>query len=77
MSPDCKGCDGDNAGVQAGKVYRIVMIEASTMLLMRMSFDRPGCVMGLYARDANYLQSMPRLADNLLLTAANRCGCAP
>lgn len=58
--------------IDAGKVYRIVMIEASTMLLMRMTFDRPGCVMGLYARDANYLQSMPRLADNLMLIAANR-----
>ena len=58
--------------VQAGKVYRMVMIEASTMKWLHMSFNQSGCVMGLYSRDANYLQQIPRLTDNLVMAAANR-----
>ena len=58
--------------LQAGTVYRWVMIQAATMKWMHLSFDRPGCVMGLYARDSNYVSPMPRLTDNIAFAAANR-----
>ncbi|KAA6422589.1 MAG: hypothetical protein FRX49_07450 [Trebouxia sp. A1-2] len=32
----------------------------------------PGCVMGLYSRDANILNQIPRLTDNIVFAAANR-----
>ena len=61
-----------NLVVQAGTVYRWVMIEAATMKWMHLSFDQPGCVMGLYSRDANLLSQIPRLTDNIVFSAANR-----
>ena len=48
------------------------MIEAATMKWMHLSFDQPGCVMGLYSRDANLLSQIPRLTDNIVFSAANR-----
>ena len=57
---------------QAGTVYRWVMIEAATMKWMHLSFDQPGCVMGLYSRDATLLSQIPRLTDNIVFSAANR-----
>ena len=48
------------------------MIEAATMKWMHLSFDQPGCVMGLYSRDANYVNEIPRLTDNIVFSAANR-----
>jgi hypothetical protein len=64
----CKHC------AQAGKTYRWVMIQAATMKWMHLSFDKPGCVMGLYSRDANMLNQIPRLTDNIVFAAANRSG---
>ena len=58
--------------LQAGKVYRWILVEAATMKWMHLAFDQPGCVMGLYSRDANYLTQIPRLTDNLVFSAANR-----
>ena len=60
--------------VQAGKTYRWIMIQAATMKWMHLSFDQPGCVMGLYSRDANILNQIPRLTDNIVFAAANRSG---
>ena len=50
------------------------MIQAATMKWMHLSFDKPGCVMGLYSRDANILNQIPRLTDNIVFAAANRSG---
>ena len=58
--------------VQAGTVYRWILVEAATMKWMHLSFDQPGCVMGLYSRDANYINELPRLTDNIVFAAANR-----
>ncbi len=58
--------------VQAGTVYRWILVEAATMKWMHLSFDKPGCVMGLYSRDANYVNELPRLTDNIVFAAANR-----
>ncbi len=52
------------------------MIQAATMKWMHLSFDQPGCVMGLYSRDANILNQIPRLTDNIVFAAANRSGFA-
>ena len=58
--------------MQAGTVYRWILVEAATMKWMHLSFDKPGCVMGLYSRDANYVNELPRLTDNIVFAAANR-----
>lgn len=57
---------------QAGKVYRMMFVQASTMKWNHISFNQSGCVMGLYSRDQAYLSSIPRLTDNIVITAANR-----
>ncbi|DBA78463.1 hypothetical protein WJX79_001206 [Trebouxia sp. C0005] len=58
--------------MNAGTVYRWILVEAATMKWMHLSFDKPGCVMGLYSRDANYVNELPRLTDNIVFAAANR-----
>lgn len=58
--------------MQAGKVYRWQIIEAATMKWVHLGFDKPGCVMGIVSRDANYLNTIPRLAESLVVVAANR-----
>ncbi len=63
--------------MQAGTVYRWILVEAATMKWMHLSFDKPGCVMGLYSRDANYVNELPRLTDNIVFAAANRQVCQP
>ena len=59
-------------GLQAGKVYRWQIVEAAIMKWVHLGFDKPGCVMGIVSRDANYLSSIPRLAETLVVVAANR-----
>lgn len=63
--------------MQAGTVYRWILVEAATMKWMHLSFDKPGCVMALYSRDANYVNELPRLTDNIVFAAANRQVCQP
>ncbi|KAL3147413.1 hypothetical protein ABBQ38_014479 [Trebouxia sp. C0009 RCD-2024] len=58
--------------MEAGKVYRWMIIEAAIMKWVHLGFDKPGCVMGIVSRDANYLHTIPRLAESLVLVAANR-----
>lgn len=58
--------------VQAGKVYRWQIVEAAIMKWVHLGFDKPGCVMGLVSRDANYLNSIPRLTKDVVVVAANR-----
>lgn len=58
--------------MQAGKVYRFKLVQASTMKWMDLSLSMPGCTMGIYARDAVYLHDLPRLTDHVFLGAANR-----
>jgi len=58
--------------MQAGTVYRWILVEAATMKWMHLSFDKPGCMMGLYSRDANYVNELPRMTDNIVFAAANR-----
>lgn len=58
--------------VQAGKVYRWQIIEAAIMKWVHLGFDKPGCVMGIVSRDANYLNTIPRLAESVVVVAANR-----
>lgn len=60
------------AAVQAGKVYRWQLVEAAIMKWVHLGFDREGCVMGIVSRDANYLNSIPRLTKDVVLVAANR-----
>lgn len=49
-----------------------MIIEAAIMKWVHLGFDKPGCVMGIVSRDANYLHTIPRLAESLVLVAANR-----
>ena len=49
-----------------------MIIEAAIMKWVHLGFDKPGCVMGIVSRDANYLNQIPRLTDNLVISAANR-----
>ncbi len=58
--------------MQAGTVYRWILVEAATMKWMHLSFHKPGCMMGLYSRDANYVNEVPRMTDNIVFAAANR-----
>ena len=57
---------------QAGTVYRWSLIEAATMKWMHLGFNQSGCVMGIVSRDANYLNSIPRLTEDIVISAANR-----
>ena len=59
--------------LQAGKIYRWKMVQASTMKWFDLSMDLPGCTWGIYSRDAVFLHSFPRVADHLMLGPANRC----
>ena len=59
--------------LQAGKIYRWKMVQASTMKWFDLSMDLPGCTWGIYSRDAVFLHSFPRIADHLMLGPANRC----
>lgn len=58
--------------LQAGKIYRWKMVQASTMKWFDLSMDLPGCTWGIYSRDAVFLHSFPRMADHLMLGPANR-----
>ena len=59
--------------LQAGRIYRWKMVQASTMKWFDLSMDLPGCTWGIYSRDAVFLHSFPRIADHLMLGPANRC----
>ncbi len=48
------------------------MVNAATMKFMDLSIKEPGCRMGIYARDANPLYSIPRNTDHVSMVAANR-----
>lgn len=61
-----------STAMQAGKVYRWQIIEAAIMKWVHLGFDKPGCVMGIVSRDANYLNSIPRLTKDVVVVAANR-----
>ena len=50
----------------------MMFVQASTMKWNHISFNQSGCVMGLYSRDQAYLNSIPRLTDNIVISAANR-----
>ena len=58
--------------VQANMVYRWRIVQASISKWMDLSLDRPGCQLGLYARDGNFLRALPRAVTNLMAAAANR-----
>ena len=58
--------------MQANKVYRWRIVQASISKWMDLSLDRPGCQLGLYARDGNFLRALPRAVTNLMAAAANR-----
>lgn len=64
--------DVGGIALQAGKVYRWQIIEAAIMKWVHLGFDKPGCVMGIVSRDANYLNSIPRLTKDVVVVAANR-----
>lgn len=57
---------------QAGKIYRWRIVQASISKWMDLSMDRPGCTLGLYARDGNFLRAVPRVVSNIMAAAANR-----
>jgi FtsP/CotA-like multicopper oxidase with cupredoxin domain len=57
---------------QAGKIYRWRIVQASISKWMDVSLDRPGCTLGLYARDGNFLRAVPRPVTNIMAAAANR-----
>ena len=61
-------------GLQAGTVYRMMFVQASTMKWNNIGFNQSGCVMGLYSRDQAYLNAIPRLTQNIAMSAANRYG---
>lgn len=61
--------------LQAGTVYRMMFVQASTMKWNNIGFNQSGCVMGLYSRDQAYLNAIPRLTQNIAMSAANRYGC--
>ena len=42
------------------------------MKWVHLGFDKPGCVMGIVSRDANYLNTIPRLTKDVVVVAANR-----
>ena len=63
--------------MQAGQVYRWKLVEASTMKWLHLGFNQSGCVMGLYSRDQAYLNDIPRLTDNIVISAANRSVLGP
>ncbi|KAK9818159.1 hypothetical protein WJX72_008005 [[Myrmecia] bisecta] len=66
------GAYNPTIALEAGKVYRFRIVLAIVMKWMDLSLDAPGCVMGIYARDGNMLRAVPRMADHLMLAAANR-----
>jgi hypothetical protein len=61
--------------LQAGRVYRWRMVQASTMKWMDLSLNGTGCHFGIYARDGIFLRGFPRLTDHVVMSNANRCGC--
>ena len=57
---------------QANKIYRWRIVQASISKWMDLSLHRPGCQLGLYARDGNFLRALPRSVTNLMAAATNR-----
>ena len=42
------------------------------MKWMDLTLNNSGCPMGIYSRDAIYLNSLPRLTDHVFMGGANR-----
>ena len=59
--------------MQAGRLYRWRLVQASTMKWMDLSLNGSGCHWGIYSRDGNFLRSFPRMTDHIAMSAANRC----
>ena len=51
-----------------------MFVQASTMKWNNIGFNQSGCVRGLYSRDQAYLNAIPRLTQNIAMSAANRYG---